>query len=102
MHVQSPPPPPVLSPLPRPPANRALENPMPDAYLGEIRIFAAPYVPLGWVACNGQLLQIDENPQLFALLGTTYGGDGTTTFAVPDLQGRVPIHVGNGHALGEA
>jgi microcystin-dependent protein len=59
------------------------------------------FAPKGWALCNGQLLPINQNQALFALLGTTYGGNGQVTFALPDLQGQVPIHVGNGHTLGE-
>lgn len=65
---------------------------MSESYLGEIRMFAGNFAPQGWALCNGQLLSIAENEALFALLGTTYGGDGQTTFAVPDLQGRIPVH----------
>lgn len=65
---------------------------MSEAYLGEIRMFAGNYPPNGWALCNGQELSISQNDALFSLLGTTYGGDGLTTFAVPDLQGRIPIH----------
>lgn len=65
---------------------------MSEAYLGEIRMFAGDYAPKGWALCNGQLLSIDKNEALFALLGTMYGGNGQTTFALPDLQGRIPIH----------
>lgn len=73
---------------------------MSEPFLAEIRIF--PYnAPRGWAACNGQLLPINQNQALFSLLGTTYGGNGTTTFALPNLQGRVPIHFGNGHTIGE-
>jgi microcystin-dependent protein len=70
-------------------------------YLGEIRIFSFGFPPKGWTQCNGQLLPINQNQALFALLGTTYGGDGRTNFALPNLQGNVPIHVGNGFVLGE-
>lgn len=70
-------------------------------YLGEISWVAFNFVPQGWAACNGQILSIAQNQALFALLGTTYGGNGQTTFALPDLRGRAPIHVGNGHNLGE-
>jgi microcystin-dependent protein len=59
------------------------------------------YAPTGWAMCNGQLLPINQNQALFSLLGTTYGGNGQTNFALPDLRGRVPIHVGSGHTLGE-
>jgi microcystin-dependent protein len=65
-------------------------------YLGEIRMFAGNFSPLGWAFCNGQLMAINQNDVLFALLGTTYGGDGQVTFALPDLRGRVPLHQGQG------
>ncbi len=65
-------------------------------FIGEIRIFAGNFAPYGWALCNGQLLAIPSNDTLFALIGTTYGGDGVTTFAVPDLRGRVPVHQGQG------
>jgi len=71
-------------------------------FLSEIKICAFNFAPKGWTLCNGQLLPINQNQALFALLGTTYGGDGRTTFGLPNLRGRVPIHVGNGHVLGEA
>lgn len=64
-------------------------------YLGEIQMFAGNYAPKGWALCQGQLLPINQNQALFSLLGTTYGGNGTTTFALPDLRSRVPIHVSN-------
>jgi microcystin-dependent protein len=70
-----------------------------DPYIGEIRMFAGNFAPVGWAACNGQLLPINQNMALFAILGTTYGGDGVTTFALPDLRGRVPMHAGNGPGL---
>jgi microcystin-dependent protein len=70
-------------------------------FLSEILIVSFNFPPKGWALCNGQLLPINQNQALFALLGTTYGGNGQTTFALPDLRGRVPIHVGNGHSLGE-
>ena len=70
-------------------------------YLGEIRIVSMGYAPRGWALCNGQLLSISQNQALFALLGTTYGGNGTTTFALPDLQGRQAMDEGNGHIQGE-
>ena len=70
-------------------------------YVGEIRMFAGNFAPLGWALCNGQLIPIDQNDTLFNLIGTTYGGDGETTFALPNLQSRVPIHVGPGFALGQ-
>ena len=74
---------------------------MSEPFLSEIRIVSFNYPPRGWAFCNGQLLQINQNQALFALLGTTYGGNGQTTFALPDLRGRVPMHTGNGHTLGE-
>ena len=74
---------------------------MAEPFLSEIRVFSFRFAPRGWALCNGQLLPINQNQALFSLLGTTYGGDGRVNFALPDLQGRVPIHVGNGHTLGE-
>jgi microcystin-dependent protein len=74
---------------------------MASPYLAEIRIFSFNFPPKGWAMCNGQLLPINQNQALFALLGTTYGGDGRTTFALPDLRGRVPIHFGGGFTLGQ-
>jgi microcystin-dependent protein len=74
---------------------------MSEAFLGEIRPLAFPFAPKGWALCNGQLLQISQNTALFSLLGTTYGGDGVRTFALPNLQGRVPLHFGNNYALGQ-
>lgn len=71
-----------------------------DCYVGEIRMFAGNFAPVGWVLCNGQLLSIAENDLLFMLLGTTYGGDGQTNFAVPDLRGRIPIHMGQNPTTG--
>jgi microcystin-dependent protein len=71
-------------------------------FLSEIRIFAFEYNPQGWAKCNGQFLPINQNQALFSLLGTTYGGNGQTTFALPNLQGRVPIHADSGHTLGES
>jgi microcystin-dependent protein len=65
---------------------------MSTPYVGEIRLFGGNYAPLGWAFCNGALLSIPSNDVLFALIGTTYGGDGTTTFALPDLRGRLPVH----------
>jgi microcystin-dependent protein len=65
---------------------------MADPFLGEIRMFAGPYAPLGWAFCAGQTMNIADNDALFSLIGTTYGGDGATTFDLPDLRGRVPIH----------
>ena len=75
---------------------------MSEPFLGEIRIFSFNSPPDGWAPCEGQVLPIDQNQALFALLGTAYGGDGETTFALPDLRGQVPIHKGNGRVLGEA
>lgn len=74
---------------------------MSEPFIGEIRVFGFDYAPQGWALCNGQLLSISTNQALFSILGTTYGGDGRTTFALPDLRGRVPVHIGNGIALGE-
>jgi microcystin-dependent protein len=75
---------------------------MSEPYLSEIKIISWNYPPRNWAFCNGQLLPINQNQALFSLLGTTYGGNGQTTFALPNLQGRVPIHMGEGHTLGEA
>lgn len=75
---------------------------MSESYLGEIRMFAGNFAPQDWAFCNGQLLNISENEALFVLLGTTYGGDGQTTFKLPDLRGRVPIHVSPQYSLGNA
>jgi len=74
---------------------------MSQPYYGEIRIFAGNFAPVGWMFCEGQLLPISENETLFNLIGTTYGGDGQSTFALPDLRGRLPIHFGNGFTLAE-
>jgi microcystin-dependent protein len=74
---------------------------MAQPYVGEIRIFAGNFAPAGWMFCEGQLLPISENETLFQLIGTTYGGDGESTFALPDLRGRVPVHFGNGYTLAE-
>lgn len=74
---------------------------MAEPFLSEIRIMSFGYAPRSWAMCNGQILPIAQNQALFALLGTTYGGNGQTTFALPDLRGRTPIHVGNSHTLGE-
>lgn len=68
-------------------------------YIGEIRMYAGTYAPSSWKFCDGSLLSISENDALFALIGTTYGGDGQSTFAIPDLRGRVPVHVGTGPGL---
>jgi microcystin-dependent protein len=73
---------------------------MAEPFLSEIRIMSFGFAPKGWALCNGQLLPINQNQALFSLLGTTYGGDGRVNFGLPDLQGRTPIHVGSGHALG--
>lgn len=70
-----------------------------EPFLGEIRMFAGNFAPRGWAFCDGQLLSISQNSALFAILGTTYGGDGRTTFALPDLRGRAPIHAGSGPGL---
>lgn len=70
-----------------------------DPFLGEIRMFAGNFPPAGWALCEGQLLPILDNEALFALIGTTYGGDGETTFALPDLRGRAPVHQGQGVGL---
>jgi len=74
---------------------------MSDAFLSEVRIFSFNYAPHGWAMCNGQILPINQNQALFSLLGTTYGGNGQTTFALPDLRGKIPMHTGGGHVLGE-
>ena len=80
---------------------------MSQPYIGEIRMFGGSFAPAGWAFCNGQLLPISENDALFILLGTTYGGDGQETFALPNLQSRIPIHMGQGsgtssYTLGES
>src|SRR5713101_6228905 len=74
---------------------------MSSPYVGEIRMFAGNFAPAGWMLCQGQLLLISENETLFNLIGTTYGGDGQSTFALPDLQSRVPVHVGQGFTLAQ-
>jgi microcystin-dependent protein len=74
---------------------------MSEPFLGEVRMMSFNFPPNGWALCNGALLPINQNQPLFSLFGTMYGGDGQTTFALPDLRGRVPIHVGNGHVQGE-
>lgn len=74
---------------------------MSEPFLSEIKIVSFNFPPKGWALCNGQLLPINQNQALFALLGTTYGGNGQTTFALPNLRGQLPIHMGNGHTLGE-
>lgn len=74
---------------------------MAQPYIGEIRMFAGNFAPTGWMLCAGQLLPISEYETLFNLIGTTYGGDGQSTFALPDLRGRIPLHQGNGFILAE-
>jgi microcystin-dependent protein len=74
---------------------------MGQPYVGEIRMFAGNFAPAGWMFCDGQLLPISENETLFQLIGTTYGGDGQSTFALPDLRSRLPMHPGNGHIQAE-
>ena len=71
-------------------------------FIGEIRMFAGNFAPAGWMFCEGQLLPISENDAMFVVLGTTYGGDGQETFALPDLRGRLPVHQGNGHPIAES
>src|SRR5262249_4813658 len=75
---------------------------MSGPFVGEIRMFAGNFAPAGWAFCNGALIPISENETLFNLIGTTYGGDGQNTFALPNLQSRLPIHVGPGFALGQS
>jgi microcystin-dependent protein len=74
---------------------------MSEPFMTEIKIISFNYAPVSWAFCNGQLLPINQNQALFSLLGTTYGGNGQTTFGLPNLQGRLPMHMGNGHTLGE-
>ena len=74
---------------------------MSEPFLAEVKIVGFNFAPRGWALCDGQLLPIAQNQSLFALLGTMYGGDGRTTFALPDLRGRTPVHVGTGHHQGE-
>src|ERR1700716_3222901 len=74
---------------------------MAQPYVGEIRMFAGNFAPAGWMFCDGTLIAISENETLFNLIGTTYGGDGQSTFALPDLRGRLPIHQGSGFTLAE-
>ena len=74
---------------------------MAQPYVGEIRIFAGNFAPTGWMFCEGQLLPISQNETLFQLIGTTYGGDGQATFALPDMRGRIPLHQGSGFTLAE-
>jgi microcystin-dependent protein len=75
---------------------------MAQPYVGEIRMFAGNFAPAGWMFCEGQTIPISENETLFQLIGTTYGGDGQSTFALPDLRGRLPIHMGGGFTLAES
>lgn len=75
---------------------------MSQPYVGEIRMFGGSFAPVGWALCNGALMPISENETLFNLIGTTYGGDGQETFALPNLCGRVPVHQGNGMIIGES
>src|ERR1700744_325567 len=72
-----------------------------DPFVGELRVMAFNFPPKGWAECNGQILPINQNQALFSLLGTQYGGNGQTTFALPDLRGRVPLHMGPGFNLGQ-
>lgn len=74
---------------------------MSSPFIGEIRMFAGNFAPVGWAFCDGSLIPISENDALFNLIGTTYGGDGQNTFALPNLQSRIPVHVGPGFALGQ-
>src|SRR4030088_3414221 len=74
---------------------------MAEPFLSEIRLFSFNFAPKGWALCNGQFLPINQNQALFSLLGTTYGGNGQTTFALPTLQGQCAMHFGNGHTMGE-
>lgn len=74
---------------------------MSQPYIGEIRMFAGNFAPVGWMFCDGSLLAISENEALFQLIGTTYGGDGQTVFALPDMRGRFPLHQGNGYMLAQ-
>ena len=74
---------------------------MSEPFIAEIKIMGFNFAPRGWALCNGQTLPINQNQALFSILGTTYGGNGQTTFGLPDFRGRVPFHVGNGHTLGE-
>ncbi|MCA9032057.1 MAG: phage tail protein [Planctomycetaceae bacterium] len=74
---------------------------MSEPFVGEIRMFAGNFAPRGWAFCDGQLLAVSQNDALFSLLGTIYGGDGRNTFALPDLRGRVPVHIGTGPGLSQ-
>jgi microcystin-dependent protein len=73
---------------------------MSEAFVGEVRLVGFNFAPQGWAICNGKIFQISDNPALFNLIGNTYGGDGQTTFAIPGLQGRVPVHMGPGYTIG--
>ncbi len=73
---------------------------MSDPFISEIRVFAGSFAPRGWALCDGQLLAISQNNALFSLVGTVYGGDGSTTFGLPDLRGRVPMHFSSSNSLG--
>lgn len=75
---------------------------MAEPFVGEIKLLSYPFAPRGWAFCDGQLLPINQNQALFSILGTTYGGDGRTTFALPDLRGRAPVHVGSSITLGQS
>jgi microcystin-dependent protein len=72
-----------------------------DPFIGEIRLFGGTFAPVGWAFCDGSLLPISQYDALFALIGTTYGGDGVTTFALPDIRGRLPVHQGNNYVMGQ-
>jgi microcystin-dependent protein len=75
---------------------------MAEPFMAELRLFSFNFAPKGWAMCNGQLLSIAQNQALFSLLGTTYGGNGSTTFALPEMRGRIPLHMGEGLVLGES
>ncbi len=90
---------PNTEPVVEPPANSGVEVVTLDSFLGEVRLTAASFAPPGWTLCHGQLLPIHQNDALFALLGTTYGGDGRTTFGLPDLRGRAAIGAGQAAGL---
>jgi microcystin-dependent protein len=75
---------------------------MSEPYIGEIKVISFNFPPRGWAFCNGQLLPINQNQALFSILGTTYGGDGRITFALPNMQGRIPLHQGAGYTVGQA
>ena len=74
---------------------------MSEPFLAEVRLVGFNFAPRGWAFCDGQILPINQNQSLYSLLGTTYGGDGRTSFALPDMRGRTPMHVGDGHTLGQ-